>query len=98
MNSNLIDFGSRLRFLLESLWDLHEQLKEYNTFLYVIKGHPLASLEKVCEEWNVTRLVFQADRELRSRIVEDKIEKLASTMNIEVHNNAPLIIRYICHI
>lgn len=48
------------------------------------KGHPLATLEKICSEWNVTKLMFQADRDMRSFIVEDTLEKLAHSMNIEV--------------
>ena len=74
----------RLRFLLESLHDIDDQLREYGTSLYVVKGHPLASLERVCNQWNVKKIVFQADREVRSNIVEPTVERLAQSMDIEV--------------
>ena len=41
-------------------------------------------MEKVCEEWNVKKVVFQADRELRSDIVEESMENLLCSMNIKV--------------
>lgn len=70
--------------MLESLQDIDEQLQQYGTSLYVVKGHPLASLERVCNEWNVKKLVFQADREVRSHIVESTVERLAQSLDIEV--------------
>jgi len=80
----LLPLLHRIRFLLESLHDLDNQLRQYGTNLYVVKGHPLASLEKVCNQWNVQKLVFQADREVRSHIVEDVVERLAHTLSLEV--------------
>ena len=74
----------RLRFLLESLHDMDRQLRLYGTRLHVVKGHPIASLERVCNQWNVTKLVFQADREIRSHVVEETVERLAQSLSIEV--------------
>ena len=75
---------NRIRFLLECLHDLNKQLHRYGTSLYVVKGHPLASLERICGKWNVNRLVFQEDRDIRSDIVESVVERLAASLNIEV--------------
>ena len=74
----------RWRFLLECLHDLDKRLKEYNTRLYVAKGHPIAVLERLCKRWNVNELTFQQDREVRSHILEDAVEKLAEQMEIKV--------------
>jgi hypothetical protein len=57
----------------------------YGTSLYVIKGHPLLSLEKICNKWNVKKLVFQADRDVRSYLVENTVERLALSLNVEVY-------------
>ena len=70
--------------MLESLHDIDQQLQKYGTSLYVVKGHPLASLERVCSQWNVKKLVFQADREVRSHIVEEAVERLAQSIGLEV--------------
>lgn len=78
-------FGvNRWRFLLECLHDLDKRLKAYNTRLYVAKGHPVAVMEKLCNRWNVKELTFQLDREVRSHIIEEAVEKLAEQLDIKV--------------
>ena len=72
--------------MLESLHDINRQLHSYGTSLYVVRGHPLASLEKVCTMWNVKKLVFQADRDVRSHFVENAVERLARSLNLEVRS------------
>ena len=57
--------------MLESLHDVNRQLHSYGTSLYVVTGHPL-----VCAKWNVKKLVFQADRDVRSHFVENAVERL----------------------
>ena len=75
---------SRWRFLLECLHDLDKRLKAYNTRLYVAKGHPVAVMERLCTRWNVKELTFQLDREVRSHIMEEAVEKLAEQLDIKV--------------
>ncbi len=79
--------------MLESLHDLQQQLAKYNTSLYVIQGHPLAMIEKVCDEWNVTKLFFQADKEVRSYILEESVTALARSKNIKVYLRIVLLIK-----
>lgn len=74
----------RLRFLLESLHDLDKQLKAFNTRLYVAQGQPVAVLDKLCREWNVTEITFQIDREIRANVLERAVEKLAESSGIKV--------------
>ena len=70
--------------MLESLHDLDKRLKAYNTRLYVAKGHPVAVMERLCTRWNVKELTFQLDREVRSHIIEEAVEKLAEQLDIKV--------------
>lgn len=77
-------FTLRLRFLLECLHDMDEQLKAYNTRLYVAQGQPLAVLDKLCKEWNVSEITYQIDREIRAYVLENSVEKLAEGSGIKV--------------
>ena len=70
--------------MLECLHDLDKRLKAYNTRLYVAKGHPVAVMERLCTRWNVKELTFQLDREVRSHIMEEAVEKLAEQLDIKV--------------
>ena len=63
---------------------MDKRLKAYNTRLYVAKGHPVAVMEKLCNRWNVKELTFQLDREVRSHIIEEAVEKLAKQLDIKV--------------
>lgn len=63
---------------------MDKRLKAYNTRLYVAKGHPVAVMEKLCNRWNVKELTFQLDREVRSHIIEEAVEKLAEQLDIKV--------------
>lgn len=75
---------SRWRFLIESLHDMDNQLKYFNSRLYVARGQPVAVLEKLCEQWNVTSLVFQTIGEPHSQMVETSLERLAEGKELEV--------------
>ena len=72
--------------MLESLHDINRQLHSYGTSLYVVRGHPLASLEKVCAKCNVKKLVFQVDRDARSHFVDNAVERLARSLNLEARS------------
>lgn len=78
-------FADRIRFLLESLHDLNMQLEKYGSSLHVVQGHLLMSMESVCEKWNVKKLYFQADRDIRSYVVEDSVVHIVKSRNIKVY-------------
>ena len=75
---------SRWKFLLESLQDIDKRLRAFNSRLFVAQGQPVAELEKLCDEWNVTSITFQRSGEPHSRIVEEAVEKLAEVKGIQV--------------
>lgn len=56
----------RTAFLLESLKDLDEQLREKGSRLFVARGKPEDVLPGLFEKWDVTKLTFEADFEPRS--------------------------------
>ncbi len=58
-HSLLAGCGCRWRFLLESLHDLDRNLRGMSSRLCVAKGQPVAVLEKLFRQWNVTHLTFQ---------------------------------------
>ena len=78
---------SRWRFLIESLHDLDNQLKCFNSRLYVARGQPVAVLEKLCGQWNVTSLVFQTIGEPHSQMMETALERLAKGKGLEVRGS-----------
>lgn len=54
---------NRTAFLLESLRALDAELTGRGSRLIVLRGEPLAELERVMVQWKVSRLVFEADTE-----------------------------------
>ena len=50
----------RNRFLLESLYNLDQSLRNLKSRLYVIRGHPVLSLDRLITEWNVDEIFFEA--------------------------------------
>jgi len=80
----------RWRFLLESLQDIDKRLRTFNSRLYVAQGQPVAVLEKLSDEWNVTSITFQRSGEPRSRTVEEAVEKLADVKGIQVRKRSCL--------
>ena len=74
----------RLRFLLEALHDLDSTLRTYNARLHVVMGQPVAVIERLSREWNVSHITFQLDREPCSNVLEEAVQKLAMSLGIEV--------------
>ena len=70
--------------MLESLHDLSKQLEAYGKRLHVVKGHSLLNLERVCEKWNVKKLYYLVDRDIGSHVMEEAVDNLVKSMNIEV--------------
>nr|CZT32451.1 Crypto2_SubDo [Suberites domuncula] len=78
-------FGlNRWRFLIESLQDLDQSLQAYGTRLYVAKGQPLAVLEKLCSNWNVSSITYQVDKDVNSHLLEESVDALGKELNISV--------------
>jgi len=70
--------------MLESLHDLNKQLEAYGKRLHVVKGHALFNLERLCEKWNVKKLHYLVDRDVGSHVMEEAVDNLAKSMNIQV--------------
>lgn len=70
---------NRFRFLLECLQDLDKNLKAAGTRLYCFQGQPTDILERLIEEWGVTKVTFEADPEPiwqeRDRLVRELLDK-----------------------
>ena len=54
---------NRYEFLLESLQDLDESLREIGTRLYVVKGKPDEQIPRLCKKWEISLLTFEEDSE-----------------------------------
>ena len=55
--------GNRYEFLLQSLRDLDESLREIGTRLYVVKGKPDEQIPRLCKKWDVSLVTFEKDSE-----------------------------------
>ena len=75
---------NKWRFLIECLQDLKRQLMAMNLQLYVARGLSTAVLSKLCKEWDVVHLTYQASCEPKSSIEESAIDELCSNLDIEV--------------
>ena len=75
---------NRLRFLLECLHDLHEQLRGLGLNLYVIQGQTTSALYTLMEEWNVVHLTYQRSHEPHSENEEKTINEMAASKGIKV--------------
>lgn len=72
------------RFLLQSLKDLDNKLRSFNSRLFVVKGSPLRVLTTLFQKWKVSRLTFNTDCDIYSQEREDVVFSLASIANVEV--------------
>ncbi|XP_013384752.1 cryptochrome-1 [Lingula anatina] len=74
---------NRWRFLLECLEDLDNQLKELGGRLYTFQGDPVEILQKLFDEWGVTKLTFEQDPEPPWQKRDIAVKKLCREKNIE---------------
>ena len=77
---------NRVRFLLESLKDLDENLKAKGSKLLVIHGDPTRVIPAALREWQCTRLCFEKDTEPYALKRDTAVLELAKKLNIEVHS------------
>ena len=75
---------NRTAFLLETLRALDAELREKGSRLIVLRGEPLAELERVMLAWNIGRLVFEADTEPYATARDAGAAELARRLGIEV--------------
>eukprot|EP01138_Halocafeteria_seosinensis_P001920 gb/GECG01001966.1/.p1 GENE.gb/GECG01001966.1/~~gb/GECG01001966.1/.p1 ORF type:complete len:116 (+),score=8.74 gb/GECG01001966.1/:1-348(+) len=52
-----------MRFLLQSLQDLDDSLRQRGSRLFVPQGKPLEVLPSLCQEWGITDVFFEKDTE-----------------------------------
>ncbi|XP_074654296.1 cryptochrome-2-like [Tubulanus polymorphus] len=76
--------ANRWRFLLQSLQDLDESFKKFNTRLFVAKGKPEEVFRKLFKDWRITRLTFEVDTEPYAIKRDAEIIKLAEKHGIQV--------------
>lgn len=80
-------FGvNRLKFLMECLHDLYNQLDALGLRLYVVRGQVTSSLATLCQEWNVCHLTYQKSQEPHSDTEENAIKEMAAMMGIQVNH------------
>lgn len=75
---------NRWRFLIQSLNDLDSSLKKIGSRLFLIKGKPLESFQKIFKEWNVKLLTFEADIEPYAKERDAQVIKLATENSVAV--------------
>ena len=76
--------SSRNRFLLESMYSIEESLRKLDSRLYVIQGHPVLSLEKVIDDWNVESVFFEGRIDRGGRMVDQSITSLCQGKGVSV--------------
>ena len=64
--------------------DLDRTLQSYGTRLNVVKGQPLAMLERLFTKWNVQHLTYQIDEDIDSNLLEQSVDSLAKKLGISV--------------
>jgi cryptochrome len=75
---------NRIAFLLESLRALDAELRKRGSRLTVLRGEPLAELERVMVQWKIGRLVFEADTEPYAVKRDARATELARRLGVEV--------------
>jgi cryptochrome len=73
--------ANRWQFLLESLHDLDEQLRELNSRLVIIKGDPRKEIPKISSQWEVQRVGMEILHEPHGVARDDEI---SGKLNCEV--------------
>jgi len=82
----------RKRFLLESLIDLHENLKKKGATLHILKANASRVFEKLCETRIVNHIYFQAEIAWNERKEEQVLTQICKNHGVKVirHFNSVL--------
>jgi cryptochrome len=77
---------NRMKFLLESLSDLDEQLKQFGApGLFIFKGSPTKIFRKMHEEFSINKLCFEQDCEPIWNERDEKVRELCHELQIKVY-------------
>lgn len=77
--------ANRLRFLLESLKDLDDNLRSRGSSLLVLHGDPTRVVPAALEKWNCTRLCYETDTEPYALKRDAAVADAARALGAEVH-------------
>ena len=76
--------ANKWQFLLESLKDLDDSLKNCRSRLYVLRGQPADILPQLFREWKITKLTFESDSEPFGVQRDAAIATLAEEFGVKV--------------
>ena len=71
---------NRYSFVLESMKDLDDSLRQLGSRLYVFRGKPEIEIPKYIQEWKVNYLTFEVDTDGYSRIRDTKLIETVNAM------------------
>ena len=72
-----------LQFMLESLVDLEQQLKKYQSKLCVFEGSPAVTLSKIIEQQKIEAVYVNRDYTPYSNYRDDSLQKICKSLNID---------------
>lgn len=75
---------NRWRFLIQTLQDLDQNLKKIGSRLFLIRGKPTETFDKLFKDWNVKKLTFEVDIEPYSKERDEEVEKLAEKHSVTI--------------
>ncbi|XP_024361048.1 (6-4)DNA photolyase isoform X2 [Physcomitrium patens] len=75
---------NRIRFLLQSLEDLDENLRKHGSRLLVLHGNPTTVIPELLMKWQINELCFEFDTEPYAQDRDADIKKLATKYGVEV--------------
>lgn len=85
IKSFLLCSPNRWRFLLQSLQNLDENLRKYNSRLFVIRGEPIKVLPDLINQWNIKLLTFESDTEPFAIKRDESVKKKLTSIEIVSH-------------
>ncbi|EWM23893.1 6-4 photolyase [Nannochloropsis gaditana] len=74
----------RYRFMLQTIKNLDDNLREIGSRLFVVKGQPAEALPRLFREWGVTKLTFESDTEPYAKVRDRHVCELAAEHQVHV--------------
>ncbi|CAM6085647.1 unnamed protein product [Calypogeia fissa] len=75
---------NRIKFLLESLSNLDENLQARGSRLLLVHGNPTVVIPELLQKWSIDRLCFEHDTEPYARQRDTKIKEVSQEKGVEV--------------
>ncbi|XP_042901352.1 cryptochrome-1 isoform X2 [Parasteatoda tepidariorum] len=75
---------NRWRFLAQSLQDLDDSLRKFNSRLFVIRGKPMEVFPQIVRKWKIKLLTFESDTEPYAKVRDEEIHTLMKILKVEV--------------